>query len=60
MGKLLSLGAASLFLGLIVILGLAPSGGRDRGVNNTVRERLVGASTTHTERNTRAARILNP
>ncbi len=43
MKKLLSLGAVSLFMGMTTILGLAPSGSQDRGVNNTVRERFVGA-----------------
>lgn len=43
MNKLLSLGAASLLLGMIAILGLALSGGWALGANNTVRERLVGA-----------------
>jgi len=43
MKNLLSLGALSLFAGMTTISALALSGGQDRGGNEGVRERFVGA-----------------
>jgi len=43
MKKLLSLGVASLFVGMTTISGLTPSGSQDGGVNENIRDRFVGA-----------------
>jgi hypothetical protein len=43
MKKLLSLGVASLFIGMTTISGLTPPGNQDRGVNENLRDRFIGA-----------------
>jgi len=43
MRKLLSFGAVSVFIGMTTISGLTPSGSEDRGVNEAIRDRFVGA-----------------
>ena len=43
MKKLLSLGALSLFIGMTTISGLTRSGSQDRGVNEGLRDRFIGA-----------------
>jgi len=43
MRKLLSLGVVSVFIGLTTISGLMLSGSQDRGVNENIRDRFIGA-----------------
>ncbi len=43
MKKLLSLGVLSLFIGMTTISGLTRSGSQDRGVNEGLRDRFIGA-----------------
>jgi len=43
MRKLLSLGVVSVFVGMTTISGLTPSAGQDRGVNENIRDRFIGA-----------------
>jgi len=43
MKKLLLLGVVSLFIAMTTISGLTPSGSQDRGVNENIRARFIGA-----------------